>query len=116
MSAPETKARPPAPLTTMTRIASSRSKSSMMRATASHISSETALCRAGLLKIRRPIAAVFLGDHLAGHGLVEHGGFRSLLMAVSRRLWQKVRRFASAHSRRRSAAGDCQPADRRQLR
>src|SRR5947209_6434445 len=59
MSAPETKARPPAPLTTMTRIASSRSKSSMMRVTASHISSETALCRAGLLKIRRPMRSAF---------------------------------------------------------
>src|SRR5437899_6735053 len=59
MSAPETKARPPAPLTTMTRTASSRSKSSMIRVTASHISSETALWRAGLLKIRRPIGPSF---------------------------------------------------------
>src|SRR5690349_19444904 len=59
MSAPETKARPPAPLTTMTRTASSRSKSSMMRVTPSHISSDTALCRAGLLKISRPIAPSF---------------------------------------------------------
>src|ERR1700732_1951726 len=59
MSPPEKKARPPAPLTTMTRIASSRSKLSMICVTASHISSETALCRAGLLKIRRPMPPSF---------------------------------------------------------
>src|SRR6266446_10575885 len=59
MSAPETKARPPAPLTTITRIASSVSKSSIIWVTACHISSDTALWRAGLLKIRRPIAPSF---------------------------------------------------------
>src|SRR6516165_2530733 len=59
MSAPETKARPPAPLTTITRTASSRSKSSMIWVTACHMSSDTALWRAGLLKIRRPIGPSF---------------------------------------------------------
>src|SRR5579875_495213 len=68
MSAPDTKALPPAPLTTMTRIASSRSKSSRMDWTASHISSETALRRAGLLKIRWPTAPSFLAIILSVMG------------------------------------------------
>src|SRR5216683_6532983 len=59
MSAPETNALPPAPVTTMTRIASSFSKSSMICATACHMSSETALWRAGLLKMMRPTAPSF---------------------------------------------------------
>src|ERR1043165_4038727 len=56
MSAPETNALPPAPETTMTRIAGSRAKSSMMLSAPSHISSETALWRAGLLNTIRPMA------------------------------------------------------------
>src|SRR3954466_11052708 len=56
MSAPDMKARPPAPASTITRIASSREKSSMISGTASHISTDTALCRAGLLKIIQPTA------------------------------------------------------------
>src|SRR4051794_18307273 len=56
MSAPDMKARPPAPASTITRVASSREKSSMISGTASHISTDTALCRAGLLKIIQPTA------------------------------------------------------------
>src|SRR5947207_12215380 len=56
MSAPETNALPPAPETAMTRIAGSRAKSSMMASAPSHISSETALWRAGLLNTIRPMA------------------------------------------------------------
>src|ERR1700680_3764248 len=59
MSAPETNALPPAPVTTMTRTPSSFSKSSMICAAACHMSSETALWRAGLLKMMRPTAPSF---------------------------------------------------------
>src|SRR4051794_6522214 len=55
MSAPDTKALPPAPATTTQRISSSPSSSARMRGTASHMSSETALCRAGLLKSIQPV-------------------------------------------------------------
>src|SRR5215510_4974506 len=54
MSAPETKALPPAPLTTTTRTLPSRAKASRIFAAASHMSSDTALRRSGLLKIRWP--------------------------------------------------------------
>src|SRR3989442_983888 len=54
MSAPETKDCPPAPARTTTRISSSAAKSSRILAAACHISSETALCRSGLLKIIVP--------------------------------------------------------------
>src|SRR5256885_1372248 len=54
MSAPETKAFPPAPVSTTTRTSSSAAKSVRMRAAASHMSSETALWRAGLSKITVP--------------------------------------------------------------
>ena len=51
MSAPETKALSPAPFSTMTRTAGSRSKASRISGIACHMSSDTALRRAGLLKI-----------------------------------------------------------------
>src|SRR5437660_4135434 len=54
MSAPEMNALPPAPVTTTTRTSSSRAKSSRMRVAASHMSSDTALWRSGLLKITVP--------------------------------------------------------------
>src|SRR5262249_50899698 len=54
MSAPDTKALPPAPVITTVRTPSSLAKSLMIRLAASHISSETALCFAGLLKIMYP--------------------------------------------------------------
>src|SRR5262245_19012390 len=54
MSAPDTNALPPAPVTTTTRTSSSPAKSSRMRLAASHISRETALWRSGLLKIMVP--------------------------------------------------------------
>jgi hypothetical protein len=49
MSAPETKALPPAPDTTRTRSAGSAAKSASSAVMRSHMSSETALWRAGLL-------------------------------------------------------------------
>jgi hypothetical protein len=49
MSAPETNALPPAPVSTTQRSESSRLKSSMMRPIATHISSDIALWRSGLL-------------------------------------------------------------------
>src|SRR5258707_13109975 len=55
MSAPETKALPPAPERTTTRIELSLAKSCRISSAASHISSEVALCRSGLLKIIDPI-------------------------------------------------------------
>src|SRR6201990_467998 len=55
MSAPDTKALPPAPVTTTTRMLLSVLKSSRKPSAASHISSETALWRSGLLKVREPI-------------------------------------------------------------
>src|ERR1700759_1924107 len=117
MSAPETKARPPAPLTTMTRIASSRSKSSMICVTASHISSETALCRAGLLKIRRPIPPSFSAIILLVNGWSSMSG--SLLVGGrSRLLLDCGRRCGASHPPIRAAdlaAGDRQPSDPRQL-
>src|SRR6266481_2970748 len=76
MSAPETKALPPAPLTTITRTASSSSKSSMIWVTACHISSDTALWRAGLLKIRRPI-----GPSFSAIILLVASGWSSMLLA-----------------------------------
>src|SRR5215472_15582780 len=54
MSAPETKALPPAPVITTTRTSLSLAKPSMIRLAASHISNETALWRSGLLKIMYP--------------------------------------------------------------
>src|SRR5262245_61127646 len=54
MSAPETKALPPAPDTTTTRTSGSRAKPSRIFVPAAHMSSETALRRSGLLKIRWP--------------------------------------------------------------
>src|SRR5215213_3370045 len=56
MSAPDTKALPPAPLTTTTRTLLSRAKPSRIFAAASHMSSDTALRRSGLLNIRWPTA------------------------------------------------------------
>ena len=65
MSAPDTKALSPAPVTTMTRIAGSFSKSSRMTGIASHMSVEVALCFCGLLKTSRPtgpsFSAIMLG-------------------------------------------------------
>src|SRR6202142_2401419 len=54
ISAPDTKALPPAPVTTTTRTALSAAKSARMPWAASHISSDTALCRSGLLKVIVP--------------------------------------------------------------
>src|SRR5712675_1884479 len=54
MSAPETNDLPPAPVRTTTRTSSSLAKSSRIFAAACHISSDTALCRSGLLKIIVP--------------------------------------------------------------
>src|SRR5580704_5749706 len=59
MSAPETKAWSPAPVTTTTRIAGSFSKSSRMTGIASHMSDEVALRLAGLLKTSRPTGPAF---------------------------------------------------------
>src|ERR1700730_14149779 len=56
MSAPEMNALPPAPASTTTRIASSRAHSSRISGTAFHMSTETALCRAGLLNSIQPTA------------------------------------------------------------
>src|SRR6266480_1131082 len=56
MSAPDTNALPPAPESTTTRIASSRANASRMFGTACHMPTETALCRAGLLKVIQPTA------------------------------------------------------------
>src|SRR5437868_1878435 len=54
MSAPDTNDFPPAPVRFTTRTASSRAKSSRIADAAFHISSETALCRSGLLKTMVP--------------------------------------------------------------
>src|SRR4029077_21288974 len=59
MSAPETKAWSPAPVTTTTRMAGSFSDSSMMIGIASHMSDEVALRWAGLLKTSRPTGPAF---------------------------------------------------------
>src|SRR5262245_52516501 len=59
MSAPETKAWSPAPVTTTTRTAGSFSNSSMMTGIASHMSDDVALRLAGLLKTRRPMGPSF---------------------------------------------------------
>jgi hypothetical protein len=50
-SAPDTKALPPAPVSTTTRTSASLANSSRISLKAAHISSETALWRSGLLKI-----------------------------------------------------------------
>src|SRR5262249_24781962 len=55
-SAPDTNALPPAPESTTTRMASSRPNASRILGTACHMSTETALCRAGLLKVIQPTA------------------------------------------------------------
>src|SRR5215471_7887550 len=54
MSAPETKALPPAPLTTTTRIAGSSAYWLSSACTRSHMSRDTALCLLGLLKMTWP--------------------------------------------------------------
>src|SRR5215467_7343087 len=54
MSAPETKALPPAPLTTTTRIAGSSAYWLSNACTRSHMSRDTALCLLGLLKMTWP--------------------------------------------------------------
>jgi len=54
ISAPETKALSPAPIMTTTRMSSSAWKSFMAWPTASHMAMDTALRRAGLLKISQP--------------------------------------------------------------
>src|SRR6266436_160437 len=59
MSAPETKAWSPAPVTTTTRTAGSFSKSSRMTGIASHMSDDVALRLAGLLKTSRPTGPAF---------------------------------------------------------
>src|SRR5712664_632502 len=59
MSAPEMNALPPAPLRTTTRIWSSFSNSAMISGTDFHISTDTALCRAGLLNCIQPIGPSF---------------------------------------------------------
>src|ERR1700756_968114 len=59
MSAPETKAWSPAPVTTTTRIAGSFSKSSRMTGIASHMSDEGGLRLAGLLKTSGPTGPAF---------------------------------------------------------
>src|SRR5215207_9262240 len=54
MSAPDANALPPAPVTTITRTDGSALKSAMISSAASHMSSEMALWRSGLLKIIQP--------------------------------------------------------------
>src|SRR6185503_1586722 len=54
MSAPDAKALPPAPVITMTRTDLSERKSCMSSSAASHMSSEIALWRSGLLRIIQP--------------------------------------------------------------
>src|SRR5438046_2835509 len=56
MSAPDTNALPPAPESTTTWIASSHANASRIFGTACHMSSETALWRAGLLNTIQPTA------------------------------------------------------------
>src|ERR1700677_2501310 len=54
MSAPDTKALPPARVSPTTRISLSAAKPLRISVVASHISSDTALCRSGLLKVTMP--------------------------------------------------------------
>src|SRR5258708_39918735 len=69
MSAPDTNAWSPAPVTTTTRMAGSFSNSSMMTGIASHMSEEVALRLAGLLKMSLPtgpcFSAIMLGVGLS---------------------------------------------------
>jgi hypothetical protein len=58
MSAPDTKDLVPAPRTTITRTDASSSKSRTISIAASHMSSDTALWRSGLLKIIQPMPSV----------------------------------------------------------
>src|ERR1051326_6735298 len=57
MSAPETNARPPAPVTTTTRTESSAANSSRIWPSPPHISTDTALCFEGWLKVTTPTAS-----------------------------------------------------------
>src|ERR1700733_4888990 len=57
MSAPDTNALPPAPVSTTTRTSLSAAKASSASLVACHISSDTALWRNGLLKVTRPTPA-----------------------------------------------------------
>src|ERR1700730_1376679 len=59
MSAPEMNPLPPAPLRTTTRISLSFSNSVIISGTDFHISTDTALCRAGLLNCIQPIGPSF---------------------------------------------------------
>src|SRR5579884_4017319 len=59
MSAPDTKALPPAPVSTTTRIDGSAPNSASMSDAACHISNDTALCLSGLLKMRYPTPPPF---------------------------------------------------------
>src|SRR4029077_19078755 len=89
MSAPETKAWSPAPVTTTTRMAGSFSDSSMMIGIASHMSDEVALRLAGLLKTSRPTGPAFsaimfgvgliMGNLLNNSALAKAGDGRSIV-------------------------------------
>ena len=68
MSAPETKALSPAPVTTTTRIAGSFSNSSRMTGIASHMSVEVALCLCRLVEDEPADRARLLRDHVRAWG------------------------------------------------
>jgi hypothetical protein len=60
MSAPDANALPPEPVSTITRTDGSAAKPCMISSAASHISSEIALWRSGLLKIIQPTPSCVL--------------------------------------------------------
>src|SRR5438270_9381095 len=90
MSAPETNDFPPAPVRTTTRIASSAAKSFKIPAACSHISSETALWRAGLSKIRVPTWPSLRKDILPA-GWVGSTGLLLHYLCFSQRLDLRLR-------------------------
>src|SRR5579863_4617069 len=65
MSAPETNALSPAPVNTTTRTSLSAANVSSARLAASHISSDTALSRSGLLKVTMPTPASLRASSLS---------------------------------------------------
>src|SRR5882757_9910474 len=88
MSAPDTKALSPAPVTTTTRIAGSFSNSSRMTGIASHMSVEVALCFCGLLKTSLPtgpaFSAIMLGvglKFISDHSPLAEAGDRLVVVA-----------------------------------
>ena len=114
MSAPDTNALPPAPVTTTTRMFGSLRKSSRMPTAASHMSSDTALCRSRIVEDHVADAAFLARQHLlsandlaSGNAAVA-GVFMVIILAFSS-CPASCRRIHALASRRQGVDGRDKP-------